>query len=218
MNRIKLSIANANGNYDDKVEAFKKATILAENFISKNFKFDYNIDVFVVPNSYLLNAIPEDGICGRTYRFDLIVIVVDPNSDVSQDFFYETLCHELSHSLRWKNLPEHSVTLFDDVILEGLAVIFEEKAVAENNNKNIQYFLKEMQKTDEKTINNILSIIGNDLKNEEYDFDKIFITGDNNLPRWSGYRLGYYFVNKYLKDNNRNIFEATTESYKKFKK
>lgn len=219
MNQIKLSVANANGNFTDKkIEAFEKATNLAEEFISKNFDFDYNVDVIVVPPSYLLNPIPEDGICGRTYRFDLIIIVVDSKSEVSQDFFYETLCHELSHSLRWKKLTEHSITLFDNIILEGLAIVLEKKAMANSGKNNIQYFLKEMQKTDEKTINQILSVIGNDLEKNTYDFDKIFITGDNNLPRWSGYKLGYYFVNKYLKDNDCSINKATLDSYKKFRK
>ena len=218
MNNINLLIANADNRFTaNDIKTIRKATTEAEKYISKNFKFDYKVDVIVVPPSYLLNTIPEDNISGRTYRYDLIVIVVDTKTKISGDFFYETLCHELSHSLRWKRAPEHSVTLLDDIIFEGLAIVLEEKAMADEGKNNIQYFLREMQKTDKLTIDKIMSVLKNHLNDEKYDYEKIFINGDSNLPRWAGYRLGYYFVKKYMKNNNIDIIKATLDSYEEIK-
>lgn len=36
------------------------------------------------------------------------------------------------------------------------------------------------------------------------------------MPRWAGYRLGYYYVKKYLEKTGRSIEEATLDSYKLF--
>ncbi len=217
MSNIKLLIADANDKFTtNQINIIEKATALAEKFISKNFNFDYEVNVIVVPSLYLFNVIPEDGISGRTYRSDMIVISINIESEISEDFFYETLCHELSHSIRWGKVSEHSVTLFNDIILEGLAITLEEKAMADEKKKNLQYFLKEIQKTDKLTINKILSVLENHLDNSTYDFNKIFIDGDESLPRWSGYRLGYYLVKKYLQDKSKDIYTATLDRYKEF--
>jgi len=219
MSNIKLLIASANDKFTiSQISSIEKAAELAEKFISKNFDFNYEVNVIVVPNQYLFNIIPEDGISGRTYKSDMIVISVNTELEIPEDFFYETLCHELSHSIRWKKVPERSITLFENIILEGLAIILEEKAMTDEKKNNSQYFLKEMQKTNKVTIDKILSVLENNLDDITYDYNKIFIDGDENFPRWSGYRLGYYFVKKHLQDKNININKATLESYKKFSK
>lgn len=216
MSNIQLLIANANNNFSsDGIEKINKAVLSAEKFISDNFTFDYEVDVIIVPSSLQMSVIPEDGVGGRTYRSDLIIIVIDEDSEISQDYIYEILCHELAHSLRWQKVPEFTACLYDDIILEGLAVVLEEKAMA--GKENCQYFLKEVQNTEQSTIDDILSALNGSLNEREYDYNKIFMSGDDSLPRWAGYRLGYYFVNKYLSDNSVDIFQATLSSYDKFK-
>jgi len=217
MSKIKLLIAEANNYFStDEIEKLNTAAALAEQFVSNKFDFDYEVNVFVISPSYPLNVITEDGISGKTYRSDLIVIVIDKEIGFSQDFFYETLCHELAHSLRWQKVDEHSITLSDEIIFEGLAILLEEKAMAENSILNTQYFLKEMQNTDQTKIDKIISKLNKNLNDSEYDYNKIFINGNDELPRWSGYRLGYYLVKKYLKNNNTDIFKAIFDKYKSF--
>ena len=41
----------------------------------------------------------------------------------------ETMCHELAYSLHWEKVPEHTETIFDGIILEGMAVVLEEEAM-----------------------------------------------------------------------------------------
>ncbi len=218
MKKIKLSIANANGNFSDKqIATFYNDTDLAEKFISDNFDFDYEVDVIVTPESYLHKLIPEDGISGRTYRSDLIIISVNTQSSTAHDFFFETLCHELSHSVRWNKVPEYSKNLFDDIILEGLAILLEEKALIDNCIEKKQFFLKEIQSTSHKTIDAISKRLDGLLTKDDYDYEKIFISGDREIPRWAGYKIGYFYAKKYLLSNNCDINTATLDSYEKFK-
>ena len=39
------------------------------------------------------------------------------------------MCHALAHSLRWEKVPEYAETIFDGIILEGMAVVLEEEAM-----------------------------------------------------------------------------------------
>ncbi len=39
-------------------------------------------------------------------------------------------------------------------------------------------------------------------------YDTIFFNGNDDLPRWSGYSLGYYLVKKYLEKTGKKIEEA----------
>ncbi|MEI7689378.1 MAG: DUF2268 domain-containing putative Zn-dependent protease [Candidatus Saccharibacteria bacterium] len=218
MIKVNLLVANANDNFSsNQLDIFNQAVVAVEKFIADNFDLDYEVDVVVVSPSYLLKTIPEDGIGGRTYRSDLIVITVDTESELSEDFFYETLCHELSHSIRWNQVSEHTVTLLDDIVLEGLAIVLEEKAMNDSGRPNVQYFLKQMHAMDEQTANDILANLKNKLNDKEYDYEKTFISGDEDLPRWAGYKLGYWLIKESLANKCTEIASATLDSYKNLK-
>lgn len=218
MGKLNTHIANANDKFtNDEVKAIKNAIALAEKFINKHFDFDYDVDIVVTAPSFLMSTIPEDGISGRTYNSQLIVLVLDSHErPISEDIVFETVCHEMSHSLRWEKLPEYSKTLFDGVILEGLAIVLEEAAVDERGNEDRQFFLNEMQNTDQGTIDGIITQLKGMFMSEQYDYDTIFYAGSDTLPRWSGYRLGYHYVKKYLSSKDTTIFEATLASYSEF--
>lgn len=218
MGRIKLFVANANETFTkSEVDILHSAAEKAESFISTNFTFDYEVDLIITSPSFLMPTIPEDGISGRTYNSRLIILVIDKyQKKINEDIVFETICHEMSHSLRWEKLPEYSRTLFDGMILEGLAIVLEEAALEEQKSKAQQFFLKEIQSTDQKTIDSIITHLKDTMNNEQYDYDTIFYTGNAVLPRWSGYRLGYYYVRKHLRDRGMTIFQATLESYSIF--
>ncbi len=161
----------------------------------------------------------EDGISGRTYHSRLIMLSIDKQQHaINEDFVFETICHELSHSLRWEKVPEYAKTLFDGMILEGLAVVLEEAAMAATQRPTRQYFLNTMQKTSIEEINSIIAILKDTFNSMDYDYTRVFFTGDNTLPRWAGYRLGCYFVKQYLEKTNRTIVQATEDRYQTFAK
>ena len=106
--------------------------------------------------------------------------------------------------------------MFDGMILEGLAVVLEEEAMVKTGRQDKQFFLKEMQKTPQAEIDKMIAVLKDKFEGKVYDYNKIFFTGDDILPRWAGYRLGYYFVKQYLRQTDQNIVQATLASYKDF--
>lgn len=46
------------------------------------------------------------------------------------------------------------------------------------------------------------------VSSKRYDYQTIFFNGNNKLPRWSGYSLGYLTVKKYLEKSGKTIEEA----------
>ena len=211
-------IANAGGYFSDaEVHTVQTAAEQTEAYMSDLFTFDYDVDVIVATPSYMLSTISEDGIGGRTYSSRLIAIVIDKNEQpISEDVVFETLCHELAHSLRWETLPEYSKTLFDAMIFEGLAIAVEEKALNDTGRSSAQFFLKEVQRTSQEQVEAMIGVLGDSFELEEYDYDAVFFAGNDTLPRWAGYRLGYYFVKQQLARGKMSLEELVTASYSAF--
>jgi uncharacterized protein YjaZ len=218
MGRINLITANASKIFTTgEISTFQRAAQAAEDFISTHFTFDYDVDIIVTAPSFLMKTIPEDGIGGKTYNSRLIILVVDKQqAAITEDVIFEFICHEMSHSLRWEKVPEYSDTLFKGMILEGLAVALEEKALSETNRTQKQFFLAEMQKTNKPMIDDIMTELNGKLDGDQYDYEKTFFTGDDKLIRWAGYRVGYYLVKRYLEQTGETIEQATLAGYDKF--
>lgn len=219
MNRIKLYIANASGYFTpSEVKIIKDGVRAAERYIAAHFTLDYDIDMIVTTPSYMMKPIPEDGVSGRTYSSRLVGVVLDKaDVKISKQAVFETVCHEMSHSLRWEKLPEISEDLFDGLILEGLATALEEHAIGELGGES-QFFLKTIQKMTDTEFASIISKLQASFSERAYDYETIFFTGDDSLPRWAGYGLGYYYVKKYLDATGRSIEQATLDSYAEFRR
>ena len=219
MSKIHIHMANANQIFTNaEITIFKNATQKAEGFISATFaQFDYEVDVIIATPSFILPTIAEDGIAGKTLHSRLIILSLDKNQhEISEGFIFETICHEMSHSLRWEKLPEYAETMFDGMILEGLAVALEEEAMIKTGRQDKQFFLKEIQETPRAEIDKMITVLKDKFEDKIYDYNKIFFTGDDILPRWAGYKLGYYFVKQYLRQTDQDIVQATLASYKDF--
>lgn len=218
MGKINLLVANASQNFTDiELGIFQTATTKAEKFVADSFAFDYDVDLIIATPSFLLPTIPEDGISGRTYHSRMIIVVIDKEQrTISEDIIFETICHEMSHSLRWEKLPEYSKTLFDGMILEGLAIVLEEKAMEVSGRRDGQFFLKEMKSVTQVEIDQMIAKLNAHFGDEQYDYDTVFYTGNDTLPRWAGYKLGYYFVRKHLEKTDQTIEQATLASYREF--
>lgn len=187
----------------------------AQVFLNDGFDNQAEINIFFCKPFDITLAIPEDNIGGRAYFGNMIFIVSDDFDKVSEDILFEIICHESSHALRYWFLPEYSYTLLDTMILEGLAICLEKEAM--KNSYNRQFFLKTMLKTSDDEMVDIYNLIKGNFDSTDSDYiNKVLFDGDENIPRWAGYKLGYYIANKYLEKNNKTIFEANFDSYKKF--
>ena len=214
--KIILHIADAQKKFTAQdIEKIHSGISRAEKFTVPKLKIEEDIDLIVVPElpDFL---IPEDKLGGRTYTGNFIMLSFAPNS-VIEDLVYEVTCHELCHAARWQRNSEDMQGLFDGMILEGLAIVFEELAAVNQTKK--QYFLKKMLERLDEENEDILAKVRKELDNYYYDYYSLFITGDkkSGIPRWAGYSLGYYLVKKYMSITNRSIEDIFAETFDKFR-
>ena len=209
MNKINLFITEANENLSDKKELILNAVKKAEGYVFPKLKIDWDIDV-VITNRVYEFVIPEDGVGGRTYASDFILISINEYK-ITENILAETLVHELCHAARWGKNDEWMNTLFDGMISEGIATYFESEFVKDKSEK--QLFLKTVVERSDEENEKIHEELESLLKNERYDYQTIFFNGNDKLPRWSGYSLGYLTVKKYLEKSGKTIEEAFADKY-----
>ena len=213
MGKLNVFITSANGNLAGQKDSIKNAASQAEDFVFSKLKIDWDIDL-VITNHMPFMLIPEDGVGGRTYWCDLINMCVD-EENYSESKLSEMIAHELCHAARWGKNDEYMNTLFDGIINEGIATYFE--ATFAKGRKEKQFFIETILARSDEENEKILNVLKDKLDDTCYDYDTIFFSGDESLPRWSGYSLGYYLVKKYLNHTNKTIEEAFADKYSDFK-
>ena len=213
MYKVNILLTEANGNLSDSSEIIIDAVKTAEEYVFPKLKVDWNIDLLVTNRLYDI-IIPEDGVGGRTRTFDFIEFAVNEEK-ATENFISEMVAHELCHAARWGKNDEWANTLFDCMISEGIATYLEAEFVKDREEKT--FFIKTiLERTDDEN-KKILEELRDRLDSNDYDYNAIFFNGNNELPRWSGYSLGYYLAKKYLEKTNKKIEDAFTDKYAEFK-
>lgn len=213
MSKINVLFANANGNFDEIKDSILAAIKEVESYAFPRLKIDWDIDVVVAGSAYSI-IIPEDGVGGQTFASNFIVSALDLKS-MSILRFKEMLAHELGHAARWGKNDEWMNTLFGGMISEGVATYFGTEFAKNNSEK--QFFTKTMLERSDEENERILNELRGNLDDKNYDYQTIFFTGNDKLPRWSGYSLGYYLVKKYLEKMHKTIEEAFADKYEDFR-
>ena len=212
MNKINVLITRANGNLDSKVETIVKAVKEAECYVFPKLKIDWDIDLLVTNRLYDI-IIPEDGVGGHTRTSDFIEFAINEEK-ATENLISEMVAHELCHAARWGKNDEWINSLFDGVINEGIATYFEAEFVKDRTEKTV--FIKTILERSDEENEKILEKLRSQLDSNYYDYETIFFNGSNELPRWSGYSLGYYLVRKYLKKTGKKIEDAFADKYADF--
>ena len=207
-----MLITRANGNLDSKVETIVKAVKEAECYVFPKLKIDWDIDLLVTNRLYDI-IIPEDGVGGHTRTSDFIEFAINEEK-ATENLISEMVAHELCHAARWGKNDEWINSLFDGVINEGIATYFEAEFVKDRTEKTV--FIKTILERSDEENEKILEKLRSQLDLNYYDYDTIFFNGSNELPRWSGYSLGYYLVRKYLKKTGKKIEDAFADKYADF--
>ena len=213
MNKINILLTEANGNLSGKKEMIVKAIKIAEEYVFPKLKIDWDIDVLVTNRLHDI-LIPEDGVGGLTITADFIEFAVNQEK-ATEDLISEMLVHELCHAARWGKNNERMTSLFDGIISEGIATYFEAEFIKNRNERTI--FIQTILDRSDEENEKILDQLRDRLDSNEYDYNAIFFTGNNKLPRWSGYSLGFYLVKKYLEKTGKTIEEAFADKYVDFK-
>lgn len=213
MSKINILLANSSEEFNETKSEIINAISEVEEYAFTKLKIDWDIDL-VVNNRMDFLVIPEDGVGGYTYACDFIVCALDLKN-MSIPRFKEMLVHELGHAARLGKNNEWMNTLFDGIISEGIATYFGTEFAKNNSDK--QFFTKAMLERSDEENERILKELRGNLEDKNYDYQTIFFTGNDKLPRWSGYSLGYYLVKKYLEKTHKTIEEAFADKYEDFK-
>ena len=213
MSKINILLANSAGEFNETQIDIINAIKEVERYVFSKLKIDWDIDVVLTANAYSL-IIPEDGVGGYTYASNFIVSALDLKS-MSIPRFKEMLVHELCHAARWGKNDEWMNTLFDGMISEGVATYFGTEFAKNNSEK--QFFTKTILERSDEENERILNELRGNLDDKNYDYNTIFFTGNDKMPRWSGYSLGYYLVKKYLEKTHKTIEEAFADKYEDFR-
>ena len=213
MNKINVLLANSNGNLRNIEQMIKEAVKEAELYAFSRLNIDWDIDLVITSHMPFV-LIPEDGVGGRTYWSDLITICVDEEK-LTKFKMTEMLVHELCHAARWGKNNEWMNTLFDGLINEGIATYFEAE-FAKNLEEKIVFIKTILERSDEEN-KKIFERLRDQLESSSYDYEMIFFNGNDELPRWAGYSLGYYLVKRYLERTGKKIEEAFFDKYAYFR-
>lgn len=212
MNKVNILLTEANGNLSNEKEMIENAIKMAEEYAFSKLNIDWDIDVLVTNRIPMI--IPENGAGGYTFSADFIRINID-DKKATENLISENVVHELCHAARWGKNDEWIKSLFDGLIFEGLACVLEAEFVKDRSEKSL--FIKTILKRTDDENEKILEELHDQLDSNCYDYDTIFFNGNNELPRWSGYSLGYYLVKKYLEKTGKKIEEAFTDKYADFR-
>ena len=192
-------LTEANGNLSDYREINIDAVKTAEEYVFPKLKVNWDIDLLITNRLYDI-IIPEDGVGGRTRTSDFIEFAVNEEK-ATENLISEMVAHELCHAARWGKNDEWISTLFDSMISEGIATYLEAEFVKDREEKTV--FSKTiLERTDDEN-KKIFEELRDQLDSNYYDYNTIFFNGNDRLPRWSGYSLGYYLVKKYLEKTNK---------------
>ena len=213
MNKINVLLANSNGNLRNTEHMIKEAVKEAELYAFSKLNINWDIDLMIT-NHMPFVLIPEDGVGGRTYWSDLITICVDEEK-LTKSKMTEMLVHELCHAARWGKNNEWMNTLFDGLINEGIATYFEAEFAKNQEEKTI--FIKTILERSDEENKKIFEKLCDQLESKSYDYETIFFNGNDELPRWAGYSLGYYLVKRYLERPGKKIEEAFFDNYADFR-
>lgn len=208
MDFIHTLIADANRCLASSDFSVDKIITPVSTFFSSKIDISQNVNVILTTSLPWL-IIPEDGVGGKTYASDFVVVAINPGT-TTEDTISEMLVHELGHAIRWSKNPEWSKDLFCELVSEGLAVHVESAFAREQGVET--FFLKTiLGRTDEEN-KRLFDKIKPHFDDKSYDYDGIFY-GNDERPRWTGYTVGYYIVQKYLEKTSKTIFEIIDISY-----
>lgn len=177
---------SVNDKLKERVVTITKDTLKELDKFSKSKKY-----VFIFPclDNFTINQL--GGVGGYCPWKNVILIFLYPSEGWEQNL-KETLYHEFAHSIN-DSYKGGEFSLGEGFILEGLAEHFREKVLGGERapyTRALSYddVIKYLKKLKSK-----LKVIDFELYREVF-----FGTGE--YPLWTGYSIGYYLVEKYLKD------------------
>jgi hypothetical protein len=157
-------------------------------------------DVDIVFSDNPLRAIPHMGFGGHTETKNLVQIACNPEFPNLEQSIKEnlprTIAHELYHCLRNYSFAMYKGrTLLDALINEGLADHFAIEVTGKPPEKWSQSLTKE-------ELPHFLELAQKQYYITPYNHTAWFFGSEKeNIPKWTGYTLGFYLIREYLNNH-----------------
>ena len=199
----------------------------AEKYFSKYYDFSgceidiYFADISKMEDKDISEPLKNEKISGMAFSgFDALIIEV-LSENFSKKELFNTLFHELNHQFRAQIFPPEN-NIWNDVILEGLALNFEKQASRELN-YSLKFLTDYYEKPDEEKLKwglkRILEIFRNGESYNHYNWYYNHFGEDPDLPTNFVYRVGEFLISKYCEKYNILSSEALripNEDFEKF--
>lgn len=185
-----LSIAFVGTGLAEHEEAIRQ--LMAQAYIPANEALAIGA-VNISVSSSAERTVPGWGMAGYTLSDSEIEIVVEPGypglAQALTQRLPQTLAHELHHVVRWRG-PGPYDTLLEALVFEGLADHFALELLGGLPPPWLDAFSEDQTDTYLERARPELDAF--------FDFNAWFFGLGTDLPRWTGYTLGYRLVSEYL--------------------
>lgn len=190
MHNINLHILRASGRLETFLTTIRE---IETNYIPLVCRELNLSDVDIVICDDADRVIPETGVGGWANHAHLLMVYIDPDSNSLKerlsDELKSTLAHELNHVARWRHVG-YKYTLLESMISEGLADHFD---VSFNGGAPRPWNTA----LDEEQLTHYLEEARSVWNDHQYDHAAWFF-GSGQIPRWTGYALGFKLVGDYV--------------------
>lgn len=184
----------------------KEAIVFADTVLQKYFSFDQEIDLYFYCSS---EASSDKSLTGETYESGVVFCRLLSDTP-DQDELLNFLFHELNHAKRNQLFStEKNPTLFNWLLLEGLAQTFE-KQVAQDLNFSWQKFFIPQTATPLELKTGLASVLRIDDEGEAWNYYDWFYNFDRQaeLPVNFAYQLGDFLVSEYCRAHKITASQA----------
>jgi uncharacterized protein YjaZ len=148
----------------------------------------------IIVRSAPANVIPEIGVGGFNPNEDEVIISFDPDfpdlTTTIKDELPVQIAHEIHHARRRRSVG-YGTTLLQAAVSEGLADCFAEEVTGRGPS------LWSTALTEEQ-LNTWLANAKVTWNQTGYDHNSWFLGTSNDIPRWTGYAMGYKLVKDFI--------------------
>ena len=146
--------------------------------------------------------VPQMGVGGHPIGTDTVWMYFQPeNPNFKTSFVASGLPHEIHHAIRLRN-PDWHWSLLESMVMEGLADHFQIEVVGGEPGPWTRALTPEEIQRSLIRVKPLLRVKVESYQEfvEEYETPWLFgRSGDNPIPRWTGYTLGWWIVENYLR-------------------
>ena len=189
-------------NYGDKINIKYPSNKIFLNKISKLTKEALEkisevldkreIHLYLFPTLSKFTIEKMKGSSGRWIWKNVIYIDVFPGENW-EEYFKGTLIHETAHTL--SDYYSNEISIGEGIIFEGLAEHFQEKFIGVKNSWTKAFPKKKIQE--------IFKEIKANLNKKDHDLYNNLFFGTGKYPLWTGYTIGYFLIEEYLKKHKK---------------